>query len=104
MAQADHVTTAIPAPITGASPKSLSLPGVHAALLSALAENRPRPMPLHTQPIDLEGRGEHLEKLLAAVAGYLSEILEDTAENVPGGLELKYIKGALSDLQSDIVG
>src|SRR5215213_8616693 len=102
MAQAEHVTTAIPAPITGASTKSPSIQAAHAALLSALAENPPRAIP--TRSSDLEHRAEHLEKLLGQVPSYLAEILDDTAENVPGGLELQYIKGALSDLQSDIVG
>src|SRR5690349_17373027 len=104
MAQATHVTTAIPAPITGGTPKSLSVRAAYAALASALGVSPPRPIPLKTRPIDLEDRAEHLAKVLGPGAGYLREILDDTAANVSGGLELKYIEGALSDLQTDIVG
>src|SRR4051794_25895533 len=106
MAQAEHVITAIPAPVTceGAKTPTNLVQAAHATLVSALAGNAPRRIPLDTRPLDLEDRAEHLDKLLKAVSVYLTELLEDTGENVPGGLELRYIKAALSDLASDAVG
>jgi hypothetical protein len=42
--------------------------------------------------------------VLEAFSAYLIELLEDVAENVPGGLEIQYIQAALSDLSSDVLG
>jgi hypothetical protein len=42
--------------------------------------------------------------VLEAFSNYLISVVEDTAENVPGGLQVQYIKAALSDLSSDVLG
>jgi hypothetical protein len=42
--------------------------------------------------------------VVEAFSIYLSQMLEDVAENVSGGLDLQYIKDALSDLSSDVSG
>ena len=109
MAQAKHVTTAIPARITGGRAKSPASPPrtAHASLLAALAASPPHPphpIPINTRAIYLEDRAEHLDTVLKAVSVYVTDILGDTAENVPGGLELRYIKGALADIASDVLG
>ena len=35
---------------------------------------------------------------------YVTAILDDTAQNVPGGLDLRQIDALLSDLASDVTG
>jgi hypothetical protein len=106
MAQAEHVTTAIPVPITGgtSAPSTDTIRVAHVRFASAFAGHRPVPIPLIPRPVDLEDRADHARKVLEAFSDYLISLLEDTAENVPGGLEIQYIKAALSDLSSDVLG
>ena len=42
--------------------------------------------------------------MLNALSAYLTAILDDTAQNVPGGLDLRQVDALLSDLTSDMVG
>src|SRR4051812_5106262 len=106
MAQAKHVITAILAPVTGAASKSSSdtIRLAHARFVSALVGHPPRPIPLIPRPADLEERADHARKVLDAFSDYLISLMDDTAEDVAGGLEIQYIKAALSDLSSDVVG
>ena len=49
---------------------------------------------------DLEDRAEHVQKVLAAVLGYVSEIVDDTSYVAPVGLvDGKYLMGRISDLR-----
>ena len=106
MAQAKHVPTAIPAPKTGANTPASSnfARTAHFELIAALLRSVPRPVPLFASAADLEGRAEHLGAVHEAVSTYVRALLADTAHNVPGGLELRYIEGALAELGSDITG
>ena len=106
MAKADHVSTAIRAPVTGAAAKPSTTP-VHAAyaeLITTVGANPPRPIPLFADACNLEDRAEHLSQVLAAFKSYLSAILEDTAENVPGEVDLRQIDALLCDLASEVRG
>ena len=77
----------------------------HIELVTALAGNPPRPIRLEVHSLDLDDRAEHVEKVLAAVHVYLTAILADTAENIPGGgLDRKYLDGLYSDFTGDAVG
>jgi hypothetical protein len=106
MAQADYVTSAIRAPITGAGakPSANSLQAPYAELLAALAGHPPSPIPVYADANDLKDRADHLNKVLDALSAYLTAILTDTAQNVPGGLDLRQIDALLSDLTSDMSG
>jgi aminopeptidase N len=73
-------------------------------LVTTLAKQAPWPVPLFADASDLEDRADHLKKVLDALSVYVTTILDDTAQNVPGGLELRYIDALLSDLCSDVVG
>jgi hypothetical protein len=53
---------------------------------------------------DLEDRAAHLNKVLSALSAYLAEILDDTSQNVPGGLDLRNAEAVLADLLSDVTG
>ena len=106
MAQADHVSNAIRALITGANAKPSTNPvrAAHADFVTAMAGNPPWPIPLFADASDLEDRADHLKTVLAALTVYVTAILDDTAQNVPGGLDLRQIDALLSDLTSDVTG
>jgi hypothetical protein len=106
MAQAGYVNNAFRALITGATakPSTNSVRAAHAEFVAALAGTPPRPIPVDTDAVDLEGRAEHLKQLLNALSAYLTAILDDTAQNVPGGLDLRQVDDLLSDLISDLAG
>jgi hypothetical protein len=106
MAQAEYVTKPIPALMTGASaePSTSPVTVAHGEFVAALAGHPPRPIPDHARAFDIEDRANHLNKVLNALSVYVTLILEDTAENVPGGLDLRYVGDVLSDLTSDVTG
>jgi hypothetical protein len=106
MAQADYVSNAIRALITGANAKPSTNPvrAAHADFVTAMAGNPPWPIPLFADASDLEDRADHLKTVLAALTVYVTAILDDTAQNVPGGLDLRQIDALLSDLTSDVTG
>jgi hypothetical protein len=45
-----------------------------------------------------------LNEVLEALTVYVTVILDDTAQNVPGRLELPHIEAVLADLASDVTG
>ncbi len=106
MAQANCVPSPIRAPITGASPKTSTkhIRSAHDELVVGLAGHPPRPIPLNPNAVDLEERTAHLKDLLTAVLAYLRAILDDTAQNVPGGLDLRQIDALLCDLICEMSG
>ena len=64
MAQADYVTNAIRALITGAGAKPSTNPvrTAHAEFVAALAGRPPWPIPLGADASDLEDRADHLKQ------------------------------------------
>jgi hypothetical protein len=104
LAQAEHVTSAIGALLIGASAKPSTNPvrEAHAKFVAALAGHPPRPIPIGADAIDLEDRADHLNKVFNALSAYLTAILHDTAQNVPGGLDLSQVDA--SDPASDVSG
>ena len=106
MAQADYMTNAIRALITGAGGKPSTNPvrAAHAEFVAALAGHPPRPIPVDADAIDLVDRADHLNKVLNTLSAYLTAILDDTAQNVPGGLALRQVDAVLSDPTSDMAG
>jgi hypothetical protein len=110
MAQAERVSIASRAPITAADAKPSTIPAggpvraAYADFLAKLAGYPPRPIPVDVDSIDLEQRAEHLNEVLSRLAGYLTVILDDTAQNTPGGLDLCDAEAILADLVSDLSG
>jgi hypothetical protein len=76
----------------------------HAEFVATLAGHAPRTIPLEPDAIDLEDRAEHLSKVFSALSVYVAVILDDTAQNVPGRLDLPDIEAILFDLASDVTG
>ena len=105
MAQAGYVTNAIRALITGAgaNPSTNLIRTAHAEFVTAVGQP-PWPIPLFADATDLEDRADHLKKLLNAVSVYVTALLGDIAQNVPGGLDLRSIDALLSDLASEVTG
>jgi hypothetical protein len=87
-----------------AKPSASPVRAAHAALVTALAGHPPRPIPVDADVIDLEDRADHLDKVLGALSVYLTVILDDTAQNVPGRLDLRDAEAILADLASDLSG
>jgi hypothetical protein len=87
-----------------ANPSGNPVRAAHAAFVTALAGHPPRPIPVEADAIDLEDRADHLNKVLSALSVYVTVILDDTAQNVPGGLDLGDAEAVLADLASDLAG
>ena len=88
----------------GANPFASLVGAAHAEFAAALAGHPPRTIPLDADAIDLEDRADHLDKVLGALSVYVTVILDDTAQNVPGGLDLRDVEAVLADLSSDMTG
>jgi hypothetical protein len=74
------------------------------AFLTDLAGRPPCSIPLDADSIDLEDRAEHLSALFAGLATYLAVVLDDTAQNTPGRLDLTDAEAILADLAADLTG
>jgi len=106
MAQAERITTAIRELMSrGRPPKSTSpMRLAHIEFVAALAGNVPHPIHADVDSEDLDGRADHLEKVFAALHVYLSAIIVDTAQNIPGGtLDRRYLDNLFEDLSADAV-
>ena len=110
MAQAELVSIAGRARITGAQPKpsTVAVGGpvqtAYAIFLAALGEHPPRPIPILADSIDLQDRADHLNNAFGGLAAYLTVLLDDTAQNTPGRLDLCDAEAILADLASDLTG
>jgi hypothetical protein len=87
-----------------AKPSDSPVEAAHAEFAAALAKHPPRPIPIGADAIDLNERAEHLSTVLGALSAYVAILLDDTAQNVPGGLDLRDAEGFLADLAADLTG
>ena len=110
MAQAELVSIASRARFTAAQTSLSTAPvggpvaAAFTALLGTLAGHPPRPVPVDADSIDLQDRADHLSAVFGGLAAYLAIILDDTAQNAPGGLDLTDAEAILADLASDLTG
>ncbi len=106
MAQAGYVTTAIRTLETGAFTTSFSSSALtaHAEFVAALAAYPPQPIPVGVRAIDIEDRADHLDRVFKAFSAYLAVVLDDTAQNVRGRIDLPDAIAILADLASDVTG
>ena len=107
MAQAERITTAIRELMSrGQPPKSTNpVRAAHTKFVAVLAGNVPHPIHSDGDSEDLEGRADHLEKVFAALHVYLTAIIADTAQNIPGGsLDRRYLDNVFQDLSADALG
>jgi hypothetical protein len=104
MAEAECITTAIRELMSrGRPPKSTSpVRLAHTEFVAALAGNIPRRICADVDSEDLDGRADHLEKVFAALHGYLTAIIADMAQDVPGGtLDRHYLDNLFRDWSAD---
>src|SRR6266581_3083640 len=104
MAQAECITIAIRELMSrGRPPKSTSpVRAAHTEFVAALAGNLPHPIYVEVDSQDLEARADHLEKVFAALHAYLTAIIRDTAQNIPGvTLDRRYVDNLFQDLSAD---
>jgi hypothetical protein len=104
MAQAECITTAIRELMSrGRPPKSTSpVRLAHTKFVAALAWNVPHRIYADVDSEDLDGRAEHLERVFGALHVYLTAIIADTAQSIPGGtLDRRYLDNLFEDLSAD---
>jgi hypothetical protein len=104
MAQAEDITTAIRELMSRGRPcQSTSPVGLaHTEFVAALAGNVPHPIYADVDSVDVDGRADHLEKVFAVLHVYLTTIIADTAQNIPGGmLDRRYLDNLFRDLSAD---
>jgi len=107
MAQAEYVISPIRVLITGAKEDLSTTTPVcvaHAEFVAALVGHPPRPIPVDADILDLEDRADHLNEVLSALSAYVSVILDDIAQNVPGRIDFRDTEAVLADLASDVTG
>jgi hypothetical protein len=106
MSQADPVTRDARAAITGAAagPSVNPVRAAHTAFFATLAVHLSRLIPVGATADDLQDRADHIQTVLIALWRYLAVILQDTAENALGGLDLRQIDALLADLVSEVNG
>ena len=104
MAQVTGITTAIRQLMSrGRPPKSTSPVRVaHTELVATLAGNIPHPIYAEADSGDLDGRADHLQKVFEALQVYLTIVLSDTAQNLPGGaLDRSFLDDPFQNLSTD---
>jgi hypothetical protein len=95
MAQAECITTAIRELMSrGRPPKSTSpVRLAHIEFVATLAGNAPHPI------------NTDVDSVFAALHVYLTAIVADTAQNIPGrALDRRYLHNLFQDLSADAVG
>jgi hypothetical protein len=104
MAQAESVTTAIRELMSrGRPPKSTNpVRAAHTEFVAARAGNVPHPIHSDGPSEDLEARADHLEKVFAALHVYLTAIIPDMAQTIPGvTFDRRSLDNLLQDLSAD---
>jgi hypothetical protein len=93
-----------PCDCANAKPSASPVRAAHTEFVAALTKHPPRAIPLDADAIDIEDRADHLSRVLSALSVYVGVILDDTAQNVSGGLDLSHFEAVLADLASDVTG
>src|SRR5260370_35847968 len=107
MAQAECIITAIRELMSRGRPPNSTSPArlAHSEFVAALAANVPRPIYADVDSEDLDGRADHLERVLAALHCYLPAIIADPAHSIPGGtLGRRYLDTLFGDWSPDALG
>jgi hypothetical protein len=85
-------------------PTGSSVVAAYTEFLAAVAAHPPGRIPVDADAIDLQQRADHLSAVFGGLAAYMAIILDDTAQNAPGGLDLTDAEAILADLASDLTG
>jgi hypothetical protein len=104
MAQADRISTAIRELVSRGWPQKSTNPVwlAHTEFVVAIAGNVPHPIHADVDSEDLDAHADHLEKVFAALHVYLTAIIADTAQNIPGRtLDRRYLDNLFRGLSAD---
>jgi hypothetical protein len=104
MAQAESITTAIRELMSRGRPLKSTNPvrAAHSEFVAALAGNVPHPIHSDAGSEDLEGRADHLERVVAALHVYRTAIIPDMAQTIPGvTLDRRYLDNLFQDSSAD---
>lgn len=106
MAQADIGLILNRLPVARPATVPCTVQAAHATLVARLLLARPFRIDVFVSDrSDIQNRAEHLRDVLDAVVDYVKVIVEDTAENAPGGsVDAKYIVGCVTDLAAESAG
>lgn len=106
MAQATRRHSAIRAvtPDSSACSPTGILYAAHAELIATVSGQAPYPTPINAGEIDIENSADALNELLDATSVYLTAVLDDLAQNVPGSLDIRQINALVADLKSEVGG
>jgi hypothetical protein len=107
MAQAESITTAIRDLMSRERPPKSKSPvrAAHTKFVAALAGNALRAIHSKTDWEALEGRAAHLQKVFAALHVYLTAIIAETAQGIPGStLDRRYLDGLFQQFSADVPG
>jgi hypothetical protein len=88
----------------GAKQTASPVRAAHVEIMASLADHPPPTIPIDADAIDIEDRANHLDQVFRAMSAYVAVILDDTSQNVPGGLDVRGAEGLLADLASDLTG
>jgi hypothetical protein len=99
-AKPDNAIATLGLPTTFGCPATTA----YKSFLASLADHPPRLIPIDADSTALEDRAEHLSAVFGEIVAYLTIVLDDTAQNVPGGLELRDAEAILADLAGDLIG
>jgi hypothetical protein len=73
----------------------------HIEFVAALAGNVPHPICADVDSGDIDDRADHLERVVAALHVYVTAIIADTAQNIPGRtLDRRYFDNLFQDLSA----
>jgi hypothetical protein len=106
MAQADHVPSLFcAAKIHGGAQQSTNrIQAAYADFCARLKQHPPRAIPVVPHWAAFEDRADHVKDVFTAVSTYVDALLDDAAQNIPGGVDRRQIDALLSDLGSEVTG
>ena len=100
-----HLLSASPVTRFPAQSTRPGILGAHAHLIERLIKDKPFPIRLVADEVDLEDRKDHAERLIKAVEDYLGALIADTNQvSRSGQIERDMIEGYFADLTGDLCG
>jgi hypothetical protein len=104
MAQAVHVPSPICGPNihSGAQQSTNPIQAAYADFCASLTRRLPRAISVDPSRIAFEDRAEHVNGVFTAVSIYVDALLDDAAQNIPGGVDRRQIDALLFDLGSEV--
>jgi hypothetical protein len=104
MAQAESITTAIRQLMSRGRPRKSTSPlrAAHSEFVAAIAGNAPRSFRPNADCEVLDGRADHLQRVFAALHVYVTAIIAEIAQEIPGStLDRNYLNQLFRGLSAE---